>query len=162
MILRAAAFLILAANAIFAAVPDALCLGCHEDKQASFPASIHAAAAGCTGCHTDIKGFPHPDNVAKVNCGSCHSDETSALTASVHAKASAQPCLSCHGDAHAIVPAKDPKSTVYPSNLPRTCGTCHGDPKFAKEHGLPYVYAKFMDSIHVFALTKYGLLVAAT
>ena len=156
-----ATLIVLAASELFAAAPDTLCLSCHDEKNAPFHASVHSSL-GCTGCHTDIKAFPHPDKVAKVDCASCHAEAASSLAASVHAKASEQPCLSCHGDAHAIVPVKDPKSTVYAANLPRTCGTCHGDKKFAEQHHLPNVYSEYMDSIHGFALTKDGLLVAAT
>ena len=158
---RLAALLLLAASGLFAQGADTLCLSCHDEKTAPFHSSVHSSL-GCTGCHSDIKGFPHPETVAKVNCAGCHSDAAAALATSVHAKSSQQPCISCHGDAHAIVPVKDPKSTVYPSNLPRTCGTCHADKKFAKEHGLADVYSEYMDSIHGFALTKDGLLVAAT
>ncbi len=158
----AAVFITLGAALVRAVpVPDSLCLACHDQKGAPFHASIHSAL-GCTGCHTDIKGFPHPDKVAKVNCGSCHSDAVSALASSMHSSTSQQPCEACHGDVHAIVDVKDPKSPVYPLNLPRTCGACHGDKKFAQQHGLPDVYSEYMDSIHGFALTKDGLLVAAT
>jgi hypothetical protein len=140
---------------------DSLCLGCHSEKEAPFHSSVHSAL-GCTACHSDIKGFPHPEQVAKVNCGSCHTGAASQLTASVHAKAGKQACASCHNDAHTIIAVKDPKSPVYPLNLPRTCGGCHGDKKFVQQHHLPDVYAQYMDSIHGFALTKDGLLVAAT
>lgn len=33
-------------------------------------------------------------------------------------------CASCHGT-HNIRPSSDPRSTVNPRNLPRTCGQCH-------------------------------------
>ena len=33
-------------------------------------------------------------------------------------------CASCHGT-HNILPPKDPRSTVNPTNIPRTCGQCH-------------------------------------
>ncbi|NQU10654.1 cytochrome b/b6 domain-containing protein, partial [bacterium] len=33
-------------------------------------------------------------------------------------------CSSCHG-AHDILPSNDPLSSVYPANLPQTCGKCH-------------------------------------
>lgn len=144
-----------------AAGSDAQCLGCHADKNTAFHGSVHAAN-GCTSCHTDIKGFPHPEKIAKVDCGTCHAAAKTALESSVHATASQQPCVTCHGDSHAIVPVKDPQSAVYPSNLPRTCGSCHGDKKFAQQHNLPDVYSQYMDSIHGFALTRDGLLVAAT
>ena len=72
-------------------------------------------------------------------------------------------CTSCHGDGnpHAIFPKSDPRSAVYPLNIPRTCGRCHGNPALAKKYGLPNVYSMYMDSIHGFALSKEGLLVAA-
>lgn len=159
--LAAAVFLALAANVLFAGAPDTLCLSCHSEKDAPFHSSVHSVL-GCTGCHTDIKAFPHPDQVAKVNCATCHADAASALTTSVHKTASAQPCTTCHGDIHAVVTSKDPKSPVYVLNLPKTCGTCHGDKKFVEQHKLPNVYSQYMDSIHGFALTKDGLLVAAT
>src|ERR1019366_8840919 len=94
----AAALLLAIPGMLLAAAPDSLCLGCHEEKTTPFQASVHSSV-GCTSCHGDIKGFPHPDQVAKVNCGSCHSDAAATLGASVHAKAGAQPCVSCHGDA---------------------------------------------------------------
>lgn len=150
-----------AATLCAAPVRDALCLQCHDEKGAPFHASIHADL-GCTGCHRDIKGFPHPDQVAKVNCGACHSDAVAALASSVHAGAGPQPCETCHGDIHAIVDVKDPQSPVYPLNLPRACGACHGDKKSAQQHGQPDVYAEYADSIHGSALTKDGLLVSAT
>ena len=136
------------------------CLTCH-DKGASFETSVHAALT-CTGCHTDINKYPHPERVAAVKCATCHAETVQDVSAGVHASVSAQPCKGCHGDPHAILTKSDPKSSVYPLNLPRTCGSCHGDSKMAKQHGLPEVYSLYVDSIHGFALTKDGLLVAAS
>jgi predicted CXXCH cytochrome family protein len=141
--------------------PNAECLTCHDEKGASFQASVHGSLS-CTGCHTAIKGYPHPENQAGVKCEGCHADPVAGVNASVHAKASPQPCRGCHGDPHGILAASDPKSGIYPSNLPRTCGACHGDAKFAKSHNLKEVYSLYMDSIHGFALTQDGLLVAAS
>ena len=58
-------------------------------------------------------------------------------------------------------PRSDPRSAVYPLNVPRTCGNCHGNDGMAKKHGLASVYPLYVDSIHGFALSKEGLLVAA-
>jgi hypothetical protein len=162
MRLHLAAFVLLAlAGSCAEAADDALCLACHEEKGSPVHSSVHASL-GCTGCHSDIKTFPHPDQIAKVNCASCHADAAAALASSVHAKASPQLCTACHGGAHEIVAVKDPQSPVYPLNLPRTCGACHANKEFAQQHNLPDVYSEYMDSIHGFALTKDGLLVAAT
>jgi Cytochrome c7 and related cytochrome c/Cytochrome c3 len=137
------------------------CLSCHTEK-ATIKNSTHTSLS-CTSCHTTIGSFPHPEKQTPVNCGSCHADTSTALGQSVHAKAGGPTCLSCHGgDAHAILPAKDPKSATYAVNLPRTCGTCHGNAKLVKQAGLKEVYSQYMDSIHGFALTKDGLLVAAS
>ena len=159
----AAAFIAVSAFSVLAAAsPKKVdCLSCHDEKGASFQASVHASMS-CTDCHTQVKDYPHPEKMAKVKCDTCHGDTVANINASVHAKVSEQPCKGCHGDIHAILRASDPKSSTYPSNLPRTCGNCHGDGKLASQHGLAPVYSKYMDSIHGFALTKDGLLVAAS
>ncbi|MGA8528525.1 MAG: cytochrome c3 family protein [Acidobacteriaceae bacterium] len=149
------------------------CLACHGDptmQDASgksigvsadkFHASIHGSLK-CTDCHTNVKGYPHTANAAVVECNTCHTDEAAGLAGSVHAKASEHPCLSCHGAPHSIVAKTDPASPVYPLNIPKTCGSCHGNAAMAKKYHLPNVYALYLDSIHGFALGKEGLLVAA-
>lgn len=163
---------------LFAAAPalaqgNSDCLACHGDagmQDASghsvsvdghkFDASIHGPLQ-CQSCHTAIKEYPHPEQKTPVKCETCHADEAAGLVGSVHADGADHPCTSCHGDAHSIVPKSDPKSAVYPLNVPRTCGQCHGTEGMAKKHGLPSVYPLYIDSIHGFALSKEGLLVAA-
>ena len=126
----------------------------------TFSASVHGSIQ-CGDCHADIKGYPHPDHIAPVECRKCHANEASSLSGSVHSSAKDHPCTSCHGDAHSIFPRSDVRSAVYPLNVPRTCGACHGANGMAKKHGLPSVYPLYMDSIHGFALSDEGLLVAA-
>lgn len=153
---------------------NAECLTCHSQTDLQDQAghsvfvdgekqknSVHGSL-NCTDCHSDIKGYPHPDHPAAVNCAACHSDEAKDLSESVHAKASANPCLGCHGDPHTIAPVKDPQSPVYALNIPKTCGSCHGNTELAKKYSLGNVYSMYMDSIHGFALSKDGLLVAAS
>ncbi len=164
----------IATLAIFRA-PGALpaqtgCLTCHGDASMTdaaghsiavdgktFAASIHGSLP-CSNCHADIKAYPHPDHIAKVECKTCHAEQASQLSGSIH---SGHACTSCHGNAHAIFPKEDARSAVYPLNVPRTCGACHGNPELAKKYGLPNVYSMYVDSIHGFALSKEGLLVAA-
>ncbi len=149
------------------------CLSCHSDVTMQdaaghnvgvdanlFHASIHGSL-DCTACHTDIHAYPHPDHPAAVNCATCHTEEASGLEGSVHEHASHQPCTGCHGNAHVIVSKDSPKSAVYPLNIPATCGRCHGDAAMARQHHLSNVYPQYVDSIHGFALSKEGLLVAA-
>lgn len=154
-----------------------LCLACHNASAPKadhlkgvslyvnaklFKGSVHAAI-GCPSCHTDISGFPHKLPPQKVSCDGCHPTQSAAYRRSVHAGGvkTIPGCLDCHGNPHGILPKSDPESRVYPLNLPRTCGRCHGNPELAKRYGFPDVYALYMDSIHGFALTQDGLLVAA-
>jgi predicted CXXCH cytochrome family protein len=125
-----------------------------------FAASIHGSMK-CGDCHADIKEFPHPDKIAPVKCDTCHAEQAAGLAGSVHSNKPEHPCTSCHGDAHAIYPKSDPKSAVYPLNIPRTCGNCHGSDAMAKKHSSFNVLPLYLDSIHGFALSKEGLLVAA-
>ncbi len=142
-----------------AAAAGADCLSCHSEKT-SAKDSVHGALS-CTGCHSTIQSFPHPDKPTPVDCASCHSGAAGTLSQSVHAASGGPSCLSCHGAAHSILASKDPKATTWPANLPRTCGACHGNAQLAKQAGKPEVYSLYMDSIHGFALTQDGLLVAA-
>ena len=150
-----------------------LCLTCHGDASMTdaaghsiavdgqkFGASIHGSLQ-CSNCHADIKGYPHPDKIAPVDCKTCHADQANQLKGSVHADSKDHPCTSCHGNAHEIYPKTDARSAVYPLNVPKTCGQCHSNDGMAGKHGLASVYPNYIDSIHGFALSKEGLLVAA-
>ncbi len=171
------ALLLCWAGVVQAKMDTALCLACHnasapktEDPSKVslhvdaklFKSSVHAAF-GCPVCHTDIEGFPHKLPTRKVSCEGCHATQSAAFRRSVHANVekTVPGCLNCHGNPHGILPKRDPASNVYTLNLPRTCGRCHGNAELAKRYGFPDVYALYMDSIHGFALTKDGLLVAA-
>ena len=103
----------------------------------------------CTDCHGEHKIIKHTSEASPVNaahirdtCGSCHgnvrltqkfglpSDRLVSYDSSYHglaAKEGSQTvanCASCHG-VHNILPSSDPKSTINPKNLPKTCGQCH-------------------------------------
>jgi cytochrome b subunit of formate dehydrogenase len=103
----------------------------------------------CTDCHGEHKIIKHTSEASPVNpahirdtCASCHdnvrltrrfglpADRLVSFDSSFHglaAKAGSQTvanCASCHG-VHNILPSSDPKSTINPKNLPKTCGQCH-------------------------------------
>ena len=104
----------------------------------------------CTDCHGihSIKSHTDPNspvtaqNVAQATCGRCHEGmrlsqefgvegrRSTTYLASYHGLASrlgsqvVANCASCHGT-HSIFPSTDPRSTIYPANLARTCGQCH-------------------------------------
>jgi len=108
-----------------------------------------AQAPVCTDCHgehsiqapANSASLVHPSNVPET-CARCHgnvrlnrrfgmpADRVVSFDASFHGLASAAGsqtvanCASCHG-VHNILASSDPKSTINPKNLPRTCGQCH-------------------------------------
>src|SRR5689334_1873541 len=124
------------------------CLACHGDSTLSkevdgkpvslyvspekFGTSIHGSMFACVDCHSDIKSSMHEATPAKVKCAQCHADEQAVYDRSLHAKAiaagnpKAAACVDCHGSPHELLPASDPKSKVNHSNIPTTCGACHG------------------------------------
>jgi len=178
-------FVLAAAGASLAAgaVSNEICLSCHGvqgmEKQRDgktvalfvakegFEQSIHGAF-DCTTCHSDITQLPHAADLKPVQCAQCHAQAAADYQTSIHGNAQrngdrdAATCSDCHGK-HDILPAKNPRSKVYPLLLPYTCGACHGDPELAKKHNIPIAnaYQLYMDSIHGRALAKSGLLVAA-
>ncbi|MFN8005791.1 MAG: hypothetical protein U0V70_01935 [Terriglobia bacterium] len=165
-----------------AGVPDEECMNCHEDKElkdganrplfvdkAQFDNSIHGRSGiSCVSCHTDlenIKDFPHPENLKKVECASCHPEAQAKFEKSVHAKARTDQggqkvlCRSCHGH-HDVLESRQVNSRTHPLQQPATCGTCHFDGSLQGKHR---VDAKdFLTSVHGVALIKYGLSNSAT
>ncbi len=123
------------------------CLACHGDNLTTerngkavslhvdpdkFKVSIHGAMFQCVDCHTDVKTSMHEATPAKVSCATCHADQQAAYDRSYHAKAiaagdsKAATCTDCHGSPHELLPASEPNSRVSHTNIPQTCGTCHG------------------------------------
>lgn len=71
-------------------------------------------------------------------------------------------CSSCH-TAHAILPASDGRSSVYPVRVASTCGHCHADAQYMAGYNIPTdQYSKYTTSIHWTALDKIGDLSAPT
>jgi cytochrome b subunit of formate dehydrogenase len=116
-------------------------------------AAVRAGVDGapvCTDCHgehsilapSEPGSLVNPARVSSVTCGRCHGDErlaarynlpkdkVPAFEDSYHGlalRAGSQTvanCASCHG-VHNILPASDPRSTVHPSQVAKTCGSCH-------------------------------------
>lgn len=112
----------------------------------------------CTDCHGEHtiqrpsapSSSVNPANVANT-CGKCHAkivimkkyginaEQVSTYKNSFHGIANefgvlkAANCASCH-TAHDILPPDDPRSSVNPKNIPKTCGRCHhgANANFAK------------------------------
>jgi hypothetical protein len=96
-----------------------------------------SVAPGCPDCHGSheikpLDGLHSPVNRLLVPflCGKCHEPVVEKFKKSVHARLTllgdmpVTVCTDCHGE-HAIYGSADPDSSVYFSNVPRTCGRCH-------------------------------------
>lgn len=152
--------------------PEALnkvqCESCHGVAVSGVHTRLRGKAPACSACHGSHAISPPPE-VESAICKKCHAPVVKEYGKSVHGLALVKGngevalCLNCHGSAHELKKVRDPRSPVYPLNLPRTCGTCHGDPELAKRHGIAVTnaYKLYMDSIHGRALARSGLLVAA-
>lgn len=144
------------------------CQTCHEVGVPGAHALLGRKEPACSTCHGSHAIRP-PSEVQTTICSQCHASVVEVYDKSVHGMALSRgdgevaSCHNCHGSAHDLKEVRDPGSPVYPLNLPRTCGTCHGDPDLAKRHGIGVAnaYQLYMDSIHGRALARSGLLVAA-
>ena len=137
------------------------CSGCHGgDPTSEDPEKAMGAKAG-------FIGVPATKDIPQL-CGRCHSnidfmrtyqpriptDQVQQYFTSVHGKRllkgdeKVAECASCH-TAHAIVSAKDGRSSVYALNVPNTCKMCHSDPEYMKGYNIPTdQYEKFARSVH--------------
>lgn len=106
-------------------------------------------------------------------CGSCHSSpnrmrpygiptgQVAEFSASQHGKlllqrhdTAAPTCIDCH-DAHTIRRPDDARSTVYPTNIPETCGRCHSDTLRMAKYDIPTdQLERFRKSAHGRALLQ--------
>jgi hypothetical protein len=103
----------------------------------------------CTTCHgehdirraSDPQSRVYPSHIPET-CGQCHGAvalmakhgmnaysyptyrETYHGIANEYGSEVVANCASCHG-VHDIRPSSDPRSSIHPANLPRTCGKCH-------------------------------------
>ena len=112
-------------------------------------------------------GVPAKADIPKV-CGKCHGpgdnpykrqyhldDVRSAFEGSAHGQALDQSdagpqCVSCHG-IHSIAPVKDPRSSVHPLKVAKTCAKCHSNAAYMRDFNprLPVdQYEKYLTSQH--------------
>jgi nitrate/TMAO reductase-like tetraheme cytochrome c subunit len=58
-------------------------------------------------------------------------------------------CQDCHGGAHEILAADDPKSPVNHDNIPATCGRCHGQKFLMESNGEQRAaFVAYQESVH--------------
>jgi hypothetical protein len=151
------------------------CTSCHGGDSSSYdPDQAMSRKAGWKG-KIDHRQVPQL-------CGSCHSnsaymrqfdprlrtDQLAQYPTSVHGKLLASGdkkvavCTDCHS-VHDIRPPSDPRSTVYPVNVAKTCSRCHSDAVYMKQYGIPTnQFAQYSTSVHHEALVVRGDLSAPT
>jgi hypothetical protein len=147
---------------------DVSCVSCHGGNDGTLEKAL-AHGSGFRGrlARTDIPAM----------CASCHADEKrmraydlpvdqyALYQTSVHGQklragdTRVAVCSDCHGP-HEILPPTDPASRVYTTNIPRTCGECHGDSTRVGKKAA--VYAEYLTSVHARELLDRGNLHAPT
>jgi predicted CXXCH cytochrome family protein len=144
------------------------CVSCHGGDDRSLERGV-AHGAG-------FRGRPARAAIPAL-CASCHANEArmrpynlpvdqyALYQTSGHGvrlargEAKVAVCSDCHG-AHDILSPSDPGSRVFPANIPRTCGRCHGDTTVVSRENA--VFADYSRSVHAQALLDRGNLRAPT
>jgi hypothetical protein len=151
------------------------CVSCHGGDASSYdPSQAMSRKAGWKG-KIDRRQIPQL-------CGSCHSnpaymrqynpslrtDQLDQYHTSMHGKRLAAGdtkvavCTDCHS-VHDLRPPSDPRSTVNPVNVAKTCSRCHSDAAYMKQYGIPTdQFAKYSISVHHDAMVVRGDLSAPT
>ena len=147
------------------------CLACHSDSSltkdengkqvslhvddAKFKASIHSAF-GCTDCHTDVKAVPArsqrrpsryappatPTSKPLTITASTPKPQPRETPTSPSARIATATCTkSC--------PRAIPKSKVARTNIPQTCGACHGQKFVMASSGVSSApFTSYQESVH--------------
>ncbi|MBF0280193.1 MAG: hypothetical protein HQM13_20505 [SAR324 cluster bacterium] len=129
--------------------PDApacsFCHGTHDilsKKDQRSPTFAQSVPILCAKCHQE-------GNQSAARGNSSESNIVRNYTMSVHGKGLFQSgllvtatCASCHSP-HSELPVSDPKSTVFPGNIAKTCSTCHFG-----------IFEQFNESIHSATVSK--------
>ena len=100
------------------------CHGEHSIAAARDPASrvsVAAVSKTCSSCH-EAQGINEKYGIPSGRLET-YAESFHGLAVRGGSKVAAN-CASCHGT-HNILPSSDPRSTIHPLNLPRTCGQCH-------------------------------------
>jgi hypothetical protein len=140
------------------------CVSCHGgDDRTLDRARAHGAGfrgriaradipRACASCHSDEDRM-RPYNIPVDQLALYHTSGHGKALAAGNTRAAV--CSDCH-DAHEVMAEDDPASKSYRLNVPRTCGTCHGDTTHAAAAVGPAVYGAYAQSIHAQQLLEKG------
>jgi predicted CXXCH cytochrome family protein len=151
------------------------CVACHGGDATSSGMDAMDRAKGYIG-------KPTPAQVIEV-CGRCHAnanfmrrynpslrvDQVTEYSTSVHGRRLKEQndqkvatCASCHKP-HSIRPANDARSSVHPTRVADTCGSCHGNAEYMAPYKIPTdQMAKYKKSVHRKMMIEKGDLSAPT
>lgn len=118
------------------------CRKCHEGIFGQWELSMHGQLWAkndpkgpvCVDCH-ESHGIRHTESPSfrlgvVTECSNCHAHEAPTYRDSFHGQATelgfvpAAKCSDCHTP-HMNLPKSDPRSSVHPANLEKTCEKCH-------------------------------------
>ena len=114
--------------------------------------------ASCATCHSDqkmMRPYDLPVDQMALYQTSGHGVKLKAGDTKVAV------CSDCHG-AHDVLSASDPACRTYVTNIPRTCGNCHGDSTLLAPRHQKDAYHDYLKSVHAKALFDKGDLRAPT
>ncbi len=167
------------------------CLQCHfagnvvgapvERMPEKYKESIHGKArlAGnpdapdCQDCHTTHNVRPPDDPQSTVykthvieTCGKCHIRQLQDYLEGIHGQTlkkgdlAAPACNDCHQE-HDVLPPDDPRSSINPENVVKTCAKCHENERLMTQRGVPVEQVEtYKESFHGIAL-EFGMKTAA-
>jgi len=116
----------------------------------------------CGHCHADARFMRQYNPSLRVDQVTEYYTSVHGQRLKEHSDAKVATCSSCHG-AHAIRPPSDPRSKVYPTHVPDTCGACHANAEYMAPYKIPTdQYQRYQKSIHWKMITVKGDLSAPT
>ncbi|MBI4818864.1 MAG: hypothetical protein HY791_21515 [Deltaproteobacteria bacterium] len=156
------------------AILEGTCMNCHGGDAREPTKRAHDPRLG-------FRGKPSVQDVPRV-CGGCHADaafirrfsaklpvdQSSLYRVSVHGQElekgnlEVATCVSCHGF-HDVRKVTDPDAPVFPTEVSRTCGGCHGKQGHpAMKHSKRNPFEDWKESVHGKAILERGDLSAPT
>ncbi|HUI05513.1 MAG TPA: hypothetical protein VL486_00755 [Verrucomicrobiae bacterium] len=140
--------------------PNATDETAHATNNFKRPDTKQAIAELCASCHSDVR---------KMNPYGLPTDQLDRYKTSKHGEQlfghndqNVAVCVDCHG-VHDILKVKSPDAHVYPTNIPDTCGHCHGNARLMEGYKLPTdIITQYKSSYHAYMLFEKGDLSAPT
>jgi len=144
------------------------CAGCHGGDPTSDDEEVAMSV------ENNFIGVPSDEEIPEF-CGKCHSnpvfmrdfhpglatDQVLQYYTSVHGEKLLEGdkkvavCSNCH-TSHSILSPSDPRSSVYPLNVPQTCRKCHSNSVYMNAYNIPSnQYELYAESVHGIALLEH-------